>query len=360
MWTQKTKTGRYRGLYRDADGRTRSAGTFDRKKSAELAASAAEESSRTTGGNQTYAQWWERWAANHLELGRGSATVAQYQRYYARFLEPEWGETPLKDILPADVQIWVRRLRGKQAAKKTVALALSVLSVSLRDAVLEGQIASNPCREVRVPGDEVQGDDDVKWVSRADADKLIMAMPSTEDRALLQFAFATGLRIGEIAALSWDDVDLDEGYVRVRRSWSADSREVGPTKTHKSRRVPLTDDAVRRLRARLEVDGPGEWPNVAVKYVEAPAAGLVFPGADGRPIVINTLRKRMARASMKAKLPDNVTPHMCRHSYASWLVQAGVSLVQVRDVLGHASITTTEIYAKAANSGDDAIREALS
>jgi integrase len=149
----------------------------------------------------------------------------------------------------------------------------------------------------------------------------------------------TGLRYGEVGALQWNDVRLEDApaAIHVTRAWETPAGEgrgriLGTPKTKRSRRVVTLDSAglVDVLRAHRDTTkgGPGDW---------------VFAGPKGGPVG-NNFRERTWRRAVEAALPDlhpRPTPHDCRHTHASWLIAAGVPLVVVQRRLGHESIQTT-------------------
>lgn len=143
---------------------------------------------------------------------------------------------------------------------------------------------------------------------------------------LVLLAVGTGLRLGELASLRWSHIDFTSGFLFVRNE--GDFR----TKSGKERAVPLVGDALAVLQRRHseradELDGP------------------VLTYGDGRAIVPGYASKRFKKYVRLAKLPENIRFHSLRHTCASWLVQRGVSLPIVQEVLGHHSVQVTQRYA---------------
>lgn len=354
-WTQVLPSGRWRGLYR-ANGKTMSVGTFDKEDKARKAAETAEDDARVSHGEQTWAQYWSMWSEKYLPRNRSTGTITAYEKAQRLRVAPHWDGVKLRDITPGKLELWVEDLRADGWSEKTTKVALTVMSTALRDAVRQSLIPVNPAREVRVPVDEVRPSEPL-WLSKVDAAKLADAMEREDDRELLRFLFATGLRIGEAAAVTWADIDLDRAEVRVARTWT--QTEFGPPKSRRSRVVPLTDAVVVMLRARLARKGVGTPPVAPVRSIPPLTAGLVFTERSGAIVRSPALSQRMSVAAAKVGVDTSVSAHTCRHSAASWAVQAGVPLAAVKDLLGHQSITTTEIYSHLARTSDDAIRAAL-
>ena len=141
----------------------------------------------------------------------------------------------------------------------------------------------------------------------------------------IEFAVGTGLRRGELCALRWDAVDLGFGMITVRVT-----EDFSP-KSGRERRVPLVGRAreiVERLRADGAVDGE-----------------LVFRGASGGPMGENYLSQRFRFYRRQAGIPEGISFHSLRHTFASWFVQRGGDLYRLKEIMGHADIKTTLKYA---------------
>lgn len=147
---------------------------------------------------------------------------------------------------------------------------------------------------------------------------------------MMTVALKTGLRLGELLALRWEDVDLVAAQLMVRRSLWRDIE--GPPKSGKKRAVPLSRDTVTTLKEHRALHGPLKSP-------------YVFSGPDGRRLAHNAMREIVPRICRQAGLAKRLTMHDLRHSFASHLVMAGRSLKEVQELLGHATIDMTMRYA---------------
>ena len=147
------------------------------------------------------------------------------------------------------------------------------------------------------------------------------------DRAILEFLYATGCRVSEAAGLDLEDVDLEAGTVIVTG------------KGDKQRMVPLGGFAVRAIEAylsdRMSVRTPGRDP------------GALFLNARGGRLTRQGLWGIVRKAAARAGIPlDRVSPHVLRHSAATHMVERGADLRSVQQLLGHATITTTQVYTR--------------
>lgn len=164
---------------------------------------------------------------------------------------------------------------------------------------------------------------------RTDSAAARTAIGALRDRALLELLYAAGLRVSEALGLDGDDLDLDGGSVRV----------VG--KGDRERVVPVGDVAVDWLRRYLVTGRPAL---AAADRVRGARGGPVFLSDRGRRLGRNHAWFAVKRAAAAAGLSAHVSPHTLRHSYATHLLEGGADLRVVQELLGHASISTTQIY----------------
>jgi integrase/recombinase XerC len=141
--------------------------------------------------------------------------------------------------------------------------------------------------------------------------------------ALLEVAYGAGLRVGELAGLTWADVDAESKMVRV----------IG--KGDKERRVPITGRALEALaRYRNELD----------RDARVEAADRVFVGRTGRPLSVRQIQRVVKTALDKIAEREGVSTHTLRHSFATHLLDRGADIMAVKELLGHASLSTTQLY----------------
>jgi integrase/recombinase XerD len=168
-------------------------------------------------------------------------------------------------------------------------------------------------------------------LTRDETERLLGAAPADAglDRALLELLYAAGLRISEALRLDLEDVSLDGAFVRV----------IG--KGDRERLVPVGELALDALRAWL--DGPRR-ALVAAHHVAPVRGGPLFLGRSGRRLARQQAWAIVKRAAAVAGLSGKVSPHTLRHSFATHLLEGGADLRIVQELLGHASISTTQLY----------------
>ena len=153
--------------------------------------------------------------------------------------------------------------------------------------------------------------------------------PHLRDRALLELLYAAGVRVTEALRLDLEDLSLDGAFVRV----------IG--KGDKERLVPIGEVAILVLRTWLE----GQRAAIVAKHhVAAVRGGPVFVGDRGRRLARQQAWAGVKRAASAAGLSDRISPHTLRHSFATHLLEGGADLRIVQELLGHASISTTQLY----------------
>lgn len=269
-----------------------------------------------------------------VERGLATNTVEAYRRdlaRYARFLSQRGTRDPSR-AGEADIAAFVAHLSsseyvaGKSYRASSVARALAAVRSFHRFLVREGETEDDPAEGVvrpKVPRNLPRPltVDEVAALVAAPGDDGPVAL---RDRAILETLYGAGLRISELVALDVDDVDLQEGSVRAMGKGS------------RERVVPLGRYAVRALEAYLARTRPA--------LARAGSRGALFLNRRGGRLTrqgTTNIIKAMAR---RAGIARRVTPHMLRHSFATHLLDGGADVRVVQELLGHASVATTQIY----------------
>ncbi|WP_049621318.1 tyrosine recombinase XerC [Frateuria defendens] len=263
--------------------------------------------------------WLGRLAA---ERQASPHTVAGYRRdldKLLRWMEAQ-GLAGFDALDPHRLRAFIAAEHRGGLAPKSLQRLLSSCRSLFRQLRREGALAHDPAAGVRGPKvhrklPQVLDVDEAGALVEVEGDGPL----ARRDRAMLELFYSSGLRLSELVALHWLDLDLDAGEVRVRG------------KGNKTRIVPVGRHAVAALRALGEAGG---------RAPEAP----VFRGRGGAPVNPRTVQLRLKALALRQGLPKHVHPHLLRHTFASHMLESSGDLRAVQELLGHADIATTQIY----------------
>ncbi len=281
----------------------------------------------------------------HLELEKGASehTLRAYRADLELFFD-HWEIEPGK-VERSDIRAHTALLINKGLEKSSVGRALSTLRSFFRFLNREGHLDANPARLLKSPKLEKKLP---RFLTVDEAFSLMDApgragFNALRDRAVLELLYSSGLRVGEMAALDLDDLNLNEGMVKVKG------------KGRKERLVPVGSKAVAALRAyilerfllarNLKARKTGR---PAARPVTAPGLksgeNALFINRSGGRLTGRSIRRAVVGCVRRALPGKKATPHTLRHTFASHLLQAGADLRVIQELLGHSSLSTTQKY----------------
>ncbi|MEM7309271.1 MAG: tyrosine recombinase [Planctomycetota bacterium] len=263
-----------------------------------------------------------------VEAGLSRNTLEAYRRDLSRFLAwvAERGAADWTAIQSDHVVGHLSALRALGLAEASVARSLSAVRMALRHQVAEGVLERDPAALIAAPVLRKA----LPTVLSAEEVEALLTAPKGDgwqaqrDRALLEVLYASGARVSEAAGLRVDGLEPGLRVLQVTG------------KGKKTRLIPLGARAREALSTWLE-DGRRRLPG-------AERAAGVFLTKSGRPLGRTDAWRRVKAAARAAGLDPRISPHTLRHSFASHLIEGGADLRSVQEMLGHASIRTTEIY----------------
>lgn len=233
------------------------------------------------------------------------------------FLEPG-------DIDSRLLRSFLSHLQKRLLSRATIARKLAAWRSFFRFLHREKFIPNNPLFKMANPKQEKRLP---KFLYQDEAKQLVESPGDTvlgiRDRSLLELLYATGIRVSELVSLDLTQLDLNRGYLRVMGKGS------------KERLVPLHDQAVKVMEAYLNVSRP----KLANRDCTA-----VFVNYKGSRISDRAVRKILANYCQRAGLKSTISPHVIRHSFATHLLDNGADLRSVQELLGHVSLSTTQVY----------------
>lgn len=280
-----------------------------------------------------------------IEKGRSALTVRNYDFYIQRFLD--WAKDPTPDALSGEdirqYRLWLNRLEtGRDATKEDATIKKTTQNyhlIALRSFLK--YLAKNDVNSIAPEKIELarQGSRDVAFLEAADLARLLEAPTKSDapkllqsrDRAILELFFSTGLRVSELAGLRRDMVNLQRDEFTVRG------------KGDKTRVVFLSHQAKHFIREYVDLRSD-ESPYLFVRHDRAKSSMK-----EPSPITPRSIERLVHHYAVLAGIPKHVTPHTLRHSFATDLLINGADIRSVQAMLGHASITTTQIYTHVTN-----------
>lgn len=249
-------------------------------------------------------------------------TLAAYRRDLGALIRHA-GAAPLRDLTPADIRGLIVRLRASNLSPPSVARQLSAWRGFYAFACRRLGFPTNPCVGLRPPRSakalpDVLSPDACARLLDAAAENVL----DRRDRAMFELLYSSGLRLAELARLDLADVDLRTGAAQVTG------------KGGKTRIVPVGAQALAALAA---------WLPLRQTLVRSDVAAL-FINRRGDRLGHRSIQLRLARWAARAGVPQHVHPHMLRHAFATHVLQSSGDLRAVQELLGHASIGTTQVY----------------
>ncbi len=268
-----------------------------------------------------------------VEKGHSSNTINAYAhdiRTFIDFVEDvhKDNEGPgLANITYREIRAYLAHLQKANYSKPTIARRLAAVRAFFSYLCKQGIVSQNPAKGVRTPKEGRR----LPPFLREDEVVSLLECPSGDtplglrDRAILETLYAAGLRVGELVGLNLDSIDLSTGYVRAYGKGS------------KERIVPIGAKAVEAL----------------VEYLESGRPNLALKGQESRALFLNCNGTRLSRRAVQimvdkyideASVDKEISPHALRHSFATHLLDHGADLRAVQELLGHASVSTTQLY----------------
>ena len=249
-------------------------------------------------------------------------------RQYLAWLEEE-GLVP-EQAVQGDVERYIRSLTGRGKSPATVTRCLASLKSFYTYLLAEGAVEVNPARGQTSAKVERK----LPRILTAKEVELFLEQPDRSDpkgcrdKAMLELLYATGIRVSELIGLDLDHVNLSAGFIRCAGHG-------------KERIIPLYPAAVKALQDYIE--------HVRPQVIERPDEKALFVNMNGERMSRQGFWKIIKHYQDKAGIQKDITPHTLRHSFAAHLLENGADLRSIQEMLGHADISSTQIYAQLVN-----------
>jgi integrase len=297
----------------------------------------------------TVADLMTRYVADRVAQGRATKTTTEYERFSKLYIEPHIGQQPIAKLKPAHVSQMLATLRsgggvdGAALSSKTVLHVRGLLNGAMRWAVDMELATRNVCDAARRNSPKAETSS-AKAFNDGEIALLLATARSTRWDAFVTLALTVGARRGELLALNWSDIDLEENTVRISRALCPTTGAMKSTKTGKARLVDLSATAAAALRRQR-----------VLQATDRLAAGEIWRGDPAQPIFTNEIGDRLtaqaatsafAKIARRAKV-SSTRLQDCRHTAGTLMVASGMDPVTVASILGHDPAVLLRIYAHA-------------
>ncbi|HEV7646396.1 MAG TPA: tyrosine recombinase XerC [Pyrinomonadaceae bacterium] len=278
---------------------------------------------------------YERNLSEHT-LRNYASDLGQFHDFLAPVIDEKTLERralDLKDVDHITIREWMSELHGANKKKTSIARKLASARTFFQFLVREGKLEMNPAKLVSTPKIErklpnhLSMEDAVRFIESPDADSDM----GKRDRAILEFLYATGVRVSELTKLNLRDIDYENKSVRVTG------------KRRKQRIVPFGDHALTALRNYLNIR-PNFLNNAPPAAVDGRDDQAVFLNYQGTRITTRSVGRMVDKYIRQCADIHDISPHSLRHSFATHLLDSGADLRDIQELLGHARLSTTQIY----------------
>ena len=318
-------------------------------------------------GERTLDEYFEEWFDIFKKPSTKITSVPTMKRSYKNYFGTYIGDMKLKDIRSQDIQMVINQHQADGYAASTIRSSLSLIQQCLERAKYDGAIPQNPCYELSVSWEKESNDKLWRYLSHDERVRFLEWVANSWYKEMFYFMLCTGVRVGELGALKWEDIDFKKKVVHVRQSLSCSYNSgvktmllTKPKTPNSVRDIPFMGECELMLRSQLKkVQGlrkqlGDRWRS------EGEFDNSVFVTTMGSPVTRHVAEKQVKRviqeinhaemiSAMKEKrepiLMENVFPHALRHTFCTMCFEKGMKIKTVQKLMGHAHYSTTlDIY----------------
>lgn len=265
------------------------------------------------------------------EKGASDNTLSSYMRDMHQFnAYIEEKGISLRQVIQSDIESYGKYLTLKGKSASTVTRAMASIKSFYNFMLNRGQVSSNPAKGITPTKVERK----LPQILTSKEVELFLEQPECtdlkgfRDRAMLELLYATGIRVSELIGLNVEDLNLDAGILRC-------------VSKGKERLIPLYPAAVKALTEYVE--------RIRPQMIESPDERALFVNVSGERMSRQGFWKLIKHYQEKAGIQKEITPHTLRHSFAAHLLENGADLQSIQEMLGHADISSTQIYSQLVN-----------
>ncbi len=333
-------------------------GGFNTRQEAEAAAAAlitdVNNGTYIKESNLLFKDFTEQWLSYYIQRNAPKPGTIRLRRYSINKLLNYFAHIKLKNITEEMYQAALDDLKDQDFSKSTIEGVHTTGKMIFKMAVNKRMLKINPTLNAYIKRDEqvIIEDDEEELPIFFEKEELLLFLNTANEKGLfMDFSIFvllsyTGMRVGELVALKWKDIDLKKHLIRITKTYynpdnNSRKYQIVPPKTKKSRRKIIVDEFVIDVLKMYKIEQEKIIKHFGKSYTNK---NYVFANVNrhpGYPLLIKFIESRMARLLKKTDLNLNVTPHSLRHTHTSLLAEAGVDLDEIMDRLGHQDDETT-------------------
>ncbi|MDE6872978.1 MAG: site-specific integrase [Lachnospiraceae bacterium] len=292
--------------------------------------------------------WYVYWMDNFKATTVKQGTIESYDKIFHLYVEPFLGDRRLSEVTSQEIQVFYNELAKNDYSKSTITLVHALVTNMFKHAYRLELIQKNPIDHIILPRGRQKQERQV--LSREEQNLLLRYLVGNEIEDLVIFALATGMRLGEITGLTWENVDFERSEVHVKeilkRAPKGDFYKDIPKTSKSLRTIPILPTIVERLRRLKKFQEKRKLAGRMPRANDYECLGkLVFVRPDGSPYSDLQLCRLLKRIVTEINRDDiefpAITPHCLRHTFATRALENGISAKVVQEFLGHSSIKLT-------------------
>lgn len=273
---------------------------------------------------------YESYLVNEKQANKN--TVSSYMRDIRQFGEyvEKYADKGITELLQKDIQDYIHWIKSNGKSPATVTRTIASLKSFYNRLLINGIVNEMPVRDIQADKIEKKLPE---VLTSAEVERLLsqprcVDMKGYRDKAMLEVLYATGIRVSELISLGVEDVNVSVGIIKCRSG-------------KKERVIPLYPEAIKALSDYLSV--------VRSHMIAVPGETALFVNISGEKMSRQGFWKIIKRYQQSAGIEKDITPHTLRHSFAAHLLENGADLKSIQEMLGHADISSTQIYAQVVN-----------
>lgn len=286
---------------------------------------------------KTVGEWAIHWLEIYCKPKVAYGTHKDYKMYVDIHIIPAIGDLKFKEVKPAHIaRLYAnaKNLHGKPLSRSALEKIKIALHGILETAVDNGYCSKNPVDKVKLPDKEPK---EIQVFSKDQMGEIVEYLGKHEYGSYIAILLYTGLRIGEMLGLMWTDIDKENLCFNIRRSLklTENGKEITPRTKNKKERIIPYDETLQKYIEKI--------PRSGLYVINREVDGLSTHHTHSS---FDTIYYRFfddLNATLEESLPK-MTPHKCRHTFATYMLKSGADIRYVQAILGHSTISTTEIY----------------